>query len=582
MLRAIVLLVAALAAIVLAAPAPLPAPRHSSWGSFGKSEGRSPGLHSFKSFTPGHRRHHGHSRDPIKELARVYHKFHWSITLPVIGTISVDLPNATSGDYNFPSDGSSSGSESGASDENSGSAFGSGSGASDDGEDGSSSGSESESSGDTPYGNGSSGDGSYGYGSDGTDSDGTGATPSSIETSVVTAPTSSLSLPPTYATEDPADATDLDAFTSVATFSTRVSATAAPTTTASPSSPENGDDNGESGESGNGDGGNGEVNAHPEENESEYLSPVSIGGQKLNLNFDTGSADLWVFSTSLPSTSIDGHSVFDPSKSSTWEEADGSTWEISYGDGSGASGTVGFDEVNIGGVTATRQAVELATAVSSEFTSDENNDGLLGLAFGKINTIQPRAQKTFFENVAEDLEEKVFTADLDIDASGTYEFGKLDHSKYSGELHTTPIETSRGWWEFDSAAYSIGGKDVQNSNASPAIADTGTSLIMVDDDIAEAFYNQVEGASMSSKAGGYVYPCDADVPSFGVEIGSSGFMAHINGSDIEYAKVGSNTCFGGIQGNGGQGLQIYGAVLLKRYFAVFDFGEMTFSLAEKA
>jgi len=36
----------------------------------------------------------------------------------------------------------------------------------------------------------------------------------------------------------------------------------------------------------------GEVSASPEENESEYLSPVKIGGQTLNLDFDTGSADL--------------------------------------------------------------------------------------------------------------------------------------------------------------------------------------------------------------------------------------------------------------------------------------------------
>lgn len=43
---------------------------------------------------------------------------------------------------------------------------------------------------------------------------------------------------------------------------------------------------------GNGDDITGEVAAHPEENESEYLSPVTIGGQELNLDFDTGSADL--------------------------------------------------------------------------------------------------------------------------------------------------------------------------------------------------------------------------------------------------------------------------------------------------
>ena len=36
----------------------------------------------------------------------------------------------------------------------------------------------------------------------------------------------------------------------------------------------------------------GQVAAVPEPNAAEYLSPVSIGGQMLNLDFDTGSSDL--------------------------------------------------------------------------------------------------------------------------------------------------------------------------------------------------------------------------------------------------------------------------------------------------
>ena len=289
----------------------------------------------------------------------------------------------------------------------------------------------------------------------------------------------------------------------------------------------------------------------------------------------------WVFSTALSSSERGDHAAFDSSKSDTWEEYEGASWDISYGDGSGASGTVGFDQVDVGGITATRQAVEIATAVSSAFVSDENNDGLLGLAFGVINTVQPKSQQTFFESVADQLEEKAFTADLDVDAGGTYEFGRIDTEKYQGELHTTKIDNSRGFWEFTSNVYSIGGKDVPNPSASTAIADTGTSLMMVDDDIAKAYYAQIEGSSMDSSAGGYVYPCDADIPSFGVAIGDNGFIAHINGSDIEYARIGQNTCFGGVQGNQNQGIQIYGAVLLKQYFAVFNFGDLTFGLAQK-
>jgi len=64
----------------------------------------------------------------------------------------------------------------------------------------------------------------------------------------------------------------------------------------------------------------------------------------------------------------------------------GATFSVSYGDGSGAAGTVGTDTVDIGGATVTSQAVELATAVSQSFVADASTDGLVGLAFSTLNT----------------------------------------------------------------------------------------------------------------------------------------------------------------------------------------------------
>jgi len=59
---------------------------------------------------------------------------------------------------------------------------------------------------------------------------------------------------------------------------------------------------------------NGTVVATPDGSDLEYLCPVDIDGQTLMLDFDTGSSDLWVFSTEQPSSQTQGHTVFDKSK----------------------------------------------------------------------------------------------------------------------------------------------------------------------------------------------------------------------------------------------------------------------------
>ncbi|KAK5117290.1 hypothetical protein LTR62_005907 [Meristemomyces frigidus] len=324
----------------------------------------------------------------------------------------------------------------------------------------------------------------------------------------------------------------------------------------------------------------GEVTATPESNESEYLEPVTIGGQTLNLDFDTGSSDLWVFSSSLSASESSGHTTYDPSTSSSFSEYQGGSWSISYGDGSSASGTVGFDKVNIGGATVNKQCVELAERISGSFVSDTNNDGLVGLAFSSINTVKPQKQSTFFENVLDSLAQPVFTANLEDNSSGTYTFGEIDSTQYSGDIHFTPIDKSQGFWQFDSSTYSVGGKTQQCTTCSPAIADTGTSLILVDDDVAQNYYAQVPSAKMDQQQGGYVYDCAAQLPTFGIAIGD--YIATLTGQQVTFANLGDGTCFGGVQGNQGQGLQIYGDMLLKNFFAVFDAGNESFGIATKA
>lgn len=149
----------------------------------------------------------------------------------------------------------------------------------------------------------------------------------------------------------------------------------------------------------------GQVSAQDIQNDALYLATVGIGTppQNLNLDFDTGSADLWVWSDQLPSNLVSqgrqaGHNIFNASQSSTWKDLPGSTWQIQYGDGSTASGNVGTDVLDVGGLTIQNQAIERASQLSAQFQQG-SGDGLLGLAFGSINTVQPTPVKTPVENM---------------------------------------------------------------------------------------------------------------------------------------------------------------------------------------
>ena len=211
----------------------------------------------------------------------------------------------------------------------------------------------------------------------------------------------------------------------------------------------------------------------------------------------------------------------------------GETWNITYGDGSGAGGNVYTDTVNVGGTVVSNQAVELAESVSAQFVQDAN-DGLLGLAFDQINTVSPTQQRTFFSNAAPSLAAPLFTADLIKGAPGSYDFGFIDSSKYTGAITYVPVNSGNGFWEFTGTGYAVGSSSFVSSSID-AIADTGTTLLLVPQSVVVAYYRQVKGARNSAQDGGYVFPCSATLPSITLGIGS--YMAVVPGDYVNYAPL---------------------------------------------
>ncbi|KAK1456443.1 eukaryotic aspartyl protease [Colletotrichum melonis] len=325
--------------------------------------------------------------------------------------------------------------------------------------------------------------------------------------------------------------------------------------------------------------GTGLVTATPIRNDVEYVSPIKIGGQTVNVDFDSGSSDLWVFTSMLDATSQTGHQLYDPTKSTNAKMLSGQQFSIRYGDGSGAQGVVGTDVVDIGGAVVQEQAVEMATAVSQQFVQDTANNGLLGLAFSKLNTVKPTAQKTFFDNVMPSLAEPVFTADLRKKTVGAYEFGRIDSSKFTGQMAWIPVNTTSGFWQFSSEKFQVAGGQVQQGTAgAQAIADTGTTLILANPPMVQAYYQQVQGAKQDQQVGGITFPCNAQLPDLMMDIGGV-YMARVKGADINFAQVDAQTCFGGLQATTSK-LQIYGDIMFKSQFVAFNGGNMSLGMAE--
>lgn len=124
----------------------------------------------------------------------------------------------------------------------------------------------------------------------------------------------------------------------------------------------------------------------------------------------------------------------------------------------------------------------------------------------------------------------------------------------------------------------------------PAIMDTGTSLMVMSDDIVVPYYSQVTGAVNGTS--GYVFPCESKLPSFTVRVGSDGvftvpaeYMNFGLASSVNTTILASrsedtipsnstdNICYGSLQSSqtsGEDSLNILGGAFLKSTFVVFD------------
>ena len=82
-----------------------------------------------------------------------------------------------------------------------------------------------------------------------------------------------------------------------------------------------------------------------------------------------------------------------------------------------------------------------------------------------------------------------------------YTFGYIDQDVVKasrGEISYVDVDTSQGLWQFESSTAEVNGKKIERSS-NAAIADTGTTLALIDDELCEAIYGAIPGAKQDSQ-----------------------------------------------------------------------------------
>ncbi|KAI6349090.1 hypothetical protein MCOR25_010704 [Pyricularia grisea] len=336
----------------------------------------------------------------------------------------------------------------------------------------------------------------------------------------------------------------------------------------------------------------GNVSAFPYRGDSEWLNQVKLGTppQVVNLQLDTGSAELWVFADKHPTANKAGRRVYSPSKSSTAARMPGLSWEKSYAGGNSASGTEVYnDTVRLGDIVAQSQAILPATAASESYVKSPY-DGILGLELANFTATLPvKAQgpTNFFETIKSSLPSPLFGVDLKQDNESFFDFGVVPTNRYRGEVGWTPVNPSRvkgmdySRWNMTASGYAIGDSKTVPLKARnmTGVVDTGTTLLYLDKPIVEEYYGKVPGSRYDPLLAGWVFPCGIAQPlpdfSFGVgPVGSAVTITipgtYLNWTEDAQAKI---DCFGGIQESidlEGSKVSIFGTVAIKSAYVIFE------------
>ncbi|CAG8734717.1 17862_t:CDS:1, partial [Racocetra persica] len=301
-----------------------------------------------------------------------------------------------------------------------------------------------------------------------------------------------------------------------------------------------------------------------------YYGAITIGKQEFNVHLDTGSSNLWIPNKNCSAVFCQNHNRFDSSKSQTFTP-EGNPWSIQYGTGF-ASGITGIDNIKIGCFTADKQIFGLVTNVS-DFDAAFEYDGILGLGFDNLNTMDNAAPTLISTLIKQNKMEPIFSFHFshasDFDDKGIFILGGIDKSKCNGEITFNPLISTNGFWTIKQDNTLVNGNPVFSS-PNIAIIDTGTTIIIAPPNDTAAIHKQIPGAVFDSQNNMYTIPCNTTTI---LSLRFGGVDYPIPSRDLIFLPVTGTDCLSAIMPLDvvpNVDVWVVGDTFLKNVYSVFD------------
>ncbi len=292
---------------------------------------------------------------------------------------------------------------------------------------------------------------------------------------------------------------------------------------------------------------------------TQYFAQVSIGtpAQTFTVVPDTGSSNLWVYSSKCYSIPCFYHKTFDSSASSSYVK-NGEAFNIKYGSGS-VGGTVSQDIAKLGTATSKQMKFGEVTSVSGIPFYASDMSGILGLAYGSISVDK---LPTFVDS--SDLTDKSFAFYLHNNPTKSFmSMPGYDKTVMNGEFQYHTVAEER-YYALKLSQITKGTTKIDASKYK-AVIDSGTSVLVGPQDLVSKI---IDGITVDPTCKGV-----ESLPDITFTIDTTPYVLKSSDYVLKVTEFGQTECVLGVMGQpfpAGFNYFILGDIFIRKYYSYFD------------